>query len=59
MYAPWPLNWTVMVSASHAHPESSPSEDDLDYLRLLRQRFDLPLWYRRIDTDRSVLEKKS
>ena len=30
-----------------------------DYLRFLRDKFGLPLWYRRIDIDNDVLERKS
>ena len=56
-YAYWPATERASELIIVGEPELR--EDDSDYLRLLRQRFDLPLWYRRIDTDRSVLEKKS
>ena len=39
--------------------EAELGSDSKAYLHFLRQRFGLPLWYRRIDIDRNVLEKKS
>ena len=39
--------------------EAELDSDSKDYLDFLRQRFGLPLWYRRINMSRNVLEKKS
>ena len=39
--------------------EAELDSDSKDYLHFLRERFGLPLWYRRIDINRDVLEKKS
>ena len=39
--------------------EAEFDSDSKAYLRFLRQRFGLPLWYRRIDINRNILEKKS
>ena len=39
--------------------EAELDSDSKAYLQFLRQRFDLPLWYRRIDINRDVLEERS
>ena len=39
--------------------EAELDSDSKAYLHFLRQRFGLPLWYRHIDINRDVLEKKS
>ena len=56
-YRHWP-------SANRAKEMVVVGEPELDaeskaYLNLLRQQFDMPLWYRRIDISRNVLDKKS
>jgi len=39
--------------------ESEVDRDSAAYLRLLRDRFALPLWYRRIDTEHNALGERS
>lgn len=56
-YSHWP-------SANRASEIIVVGEAELDsdsraYLHFLRQRYGLPLWYRRIDINRDILEKKS
>ena len=39
--------------------EAELDSDSRAYLDFLRQRFDIPLWYRRIDINNNVLERKA
>ena len=56
-YCYWPpanrANEIVVVG------EAELDSDSRAYLHFLRQRFGLPIWYRRIDINRDVLKKKS
>lgn len=56
-YSYWPsanrASEIVIVGEATLDPDSKA------YLRFLRERFGLPLWYRRIDISRNVLESKS
>lgn len=56
-YAYWPsadrANELIIVG------ELALDSDAAAYLHFLRERFGLPIWYRRLDMDRNVLEEKS
>lgn len=56
-YAHWPS--VVRASELIVVGEAIVGRDGAAYLRLLRERFALPLWYRRLDVGRKVLEEKS
>lgn len=58
------IEYSYWPSANRASELVVVGEAELDsdsraYLRVLRERFGLPLWYRRIDISGDVLEKKS
>ena len=58
------IEYSYWPSANRASEIVVVGEAELDsdskaYLRFLRERFGLPLWYRRIDISRNVLENKS
>ena len=56
-YCHWPSDnrASEMVVVGEVELDS----DSRAYLEFLRQRFDLPLWYRRIDINNNVLERKA